>query len=114
VSEVPGIVPSTVQEILVGNKILINYRMFNNMLIKETAIAVHKEENAKCEIKEFDPVSPQKIAVFESNYEVKLDDNFKDWLVISNGSNVGPGGFYGIETGRDISDIEFYLKIYPS
>ena len=83
------------------------------MKIKEAVIKLYRKENEKCEIKNFDPITYRKIKSFESNYNIKLPKDFIDWLFITNGSNVGPGGFFGIETGRNSNDIEFYLNLYP-
>jgi cell wall assembly regulator SMI1 len=81
--------------------------------MKETAIKLYREGNIKCKIKTFNPITHNKIKSFENNYNVRLPKDFIEWLFIANGSNVGPGGFFGIETGRNSNDIEFYLKIYP-
>jgi cell wall assembly regulator SMI1 len=82
-------------------------------MIKEKAIDLYKEENEKCEMKSFDLLTDTKIETFEKKYDVKLEKNFVEWLRVANGSNVGPGGFFGIETGRNTNNIEFYLTLYP-
>lgn len=42
-----------------------------------------------------------------------IPPDLRDWLMISNGPCVGPGGFYGIQPHRHHLDIESYLEAYP-
>jgi len=95
-------------------RVLANYKHSIVMMMKETAIKLYRRENAKCKIKDFDPITHEKIKSFENNHKIKLEIGFTERLFIANGSNVGPGGFFGIETGRNSNDIEFYLKLYPT
>jgi len=44
---------------------------------------------------------------------VRFPESFREWLKISNGPCVGPGGMFGVQTQRRSLDIEELLTIYP-
>ena len=51
---------------------------------------------------------------FSARTGIALPDELREWLKLSNGPCVGPGGLYGIETYRKHLDIEMYLALFPS
>jgi hypothetical protein len=57
--------------------------------------------------------SDDAIARFEERTRITVPDELRDWLKLTNGPKVGPGGLFGIETPNKHADIEFYLDLYP-
>jgi hypothetical protein len=51
---------------------------------------------------------------FQRRTGLRLPHDVRDWLKISNGPCVGPGGLYGIRPARSDLDIESILEIFPS
>jgi cell wall assembly regulator SMI1 len=50
---------------------------------------------------------------FESWLGYSLPEPMREWLALSNGPFVGPGGTYGIGTGRKSLEIKAYLDANP-
>jgi hypothetical protein len=62
---------------------------------------------------------PQGIAdadcdLFEQRTGMLLPADLRNWLIMTNGPCVGPGGLFGIRPRRRHLDIEAHLKMYPS
>jgi cell wall assembly regulator SMI1 len=50
---------------------------------------------------------------FEQRTGIALPNDFREWLKVSNGPEVGPSGMFGIGTPTDFLDIESILDIHP-
>ncbi len=61
-----------------------------------------------------DGVSDDQIAGFELRTGAPMPPELKDWLLISNGPCIGPGGLFGIKPARDDLDIELHFELYPN
>lgn len=53
------------------------------------------------------------IDAFTNRTGVNVPEDMREWLQLSNGPCIGPGGIYGIETAREELDIEFIWKLRP-
>jgi cell wall assembly regulator SMI1 len=53
------------------------------------------------------------IRAFTSRTGVTVPNDMRDWLQLTNGPCVGPGGLYGIQTAREELDIESMWKLRP-
>ena len=58
-------------------------------------------------------VTDDQLAGFEQRTGIAIPTDLRDWLRVSNGPCIGPGGFYGINTARDYLGIEFILGLRP-
>jgi cell wall assembly regulator SMI1 len=59
-------------------------------------------------------ISDTECDAFEQRTGIRLPEEVRQWLKISNGPCVGPGGLYGIRPQRSHLDIEAILDLYPS
>ena len=53
------------------------------------------------------------IGSFEQRLGIAVPPILRDWLLTVNGAPFGPGGVFGIATGRKAFDMERYLAEYP-
>ena len=60
-----------------------------------------------------DGASDADLAGFEKRLGFPLPDPLRDWLKVSNGPCVGPGGIFGIRPKRMHLDIESFFKVFP-
>lgn len=51
---------------------------------------------------------------FEQRTGIRLPDDVRQWLQVTNGPCVGPGGLFGIRPRRAHLDIERYFGMFPS
>src|SRR5438105_1019599 len=51
---------------------------------------------------------------FEKRSGIRLPDDVRDWLKLTNGPCVGPGGLYGIRPPRRHLDMEAIIALFPS
>jgi cell wall assembly regulator SMI1 len=59
-------------------------------------------------------ISDSECDAFEQRTGIRLPDEVRQWLKVSNGPCVGPGGLYGIRPQRSHLDIETFLEMFPS
>lgn len=59
-------------------------------------------------------ISDEDLAGFERRTSISLPNDVRDWLAITNGPCVGPGGLYGVRSRRRDLDIETFLDLFPS
>jgi cell wall assembly regulator SMI1 len=59
-------------------------------------------------------VSDGDLAKLEKRLGFPLPDSVRDWLKVSNGPCVGPGGLFGVRPKRKHLDIESYFKMFPA
>lgn len=50
----------------------------------------------------------------ESRIGFKLPSSFRRWLMTTNGPCVGPGGIVGINTARELQNLESIYELYPN
>ncbi|MCX7407436.1 MAG: SMI1/KNR4 family protein [Planctomycetales bacterium] len=50
---------------------------------------------------------------FENRTSIRLPDDFKLWLSLTNGARVGPGAFAGIKPHDHELDIEYDYELHP-
>jgi cell wall assembly regulator SMI1 len=79
--------------------------------IKDKALNLLREEELRYNCKKFTPADKNEVARFEKHYGILLDANCKEWLLISNGSDAGQGGFYGI--GHEKNSIQINYEVHP-
>jgi hypothetical protein len=60
-----------------------------------------------------DGVSDTDLAKFERRLGFPAPDSLREWLRISNGPCVGPGGLFGVRPRRKHLDIELLFKTFP-
>src|SRR5207249_2197636 len=53
------------------------------------------------------------IASFEARTGIKIPAELAEWLKLSNGAVVGPGGLFGVRPERSDMDIEEMYRLYP-
>lgn len=58
--------------------------------------------------------SDRECNAFEQRTDIFLPDEVRQWLKITNGPCVGPGGLYGIRPQRSHLDMEAFFEIYHS
>lgn len=58
-------------------------------------------------------VSSETMEQFELRTGVLLPGMMRDWLSLTNGPCIGPGGFYGIQPLRSDLDMECYWELFP-
>jgi len=59
-------------------------------------------------------ISDRECDSFEERTGIHLPDDVRQWLEVSNGPCVGPGGLYGIQPQRPHLDMEKFLELFPS
>lgn len=59
------------------------------------------------------PATNEQIDRFERQFHLRVPDELRQWLLVTNGPCVGPGGVFGIETKRAHLDIGRCLASHP-
>lgn len=63
------------------------------------------------------PIPPgtnaEQLRIFEEEHSTPIPETMKDWLKLCNGPNVPPGGYFGIKTGINFLNIDYYWKMHP-
>jgi hypothetical protein len=59
-------------------------------------------------------VTDSSIDSFIHRAGLRVPADLREWLQLTNGPCVGPGGLFGIRTARDYLDMEFHLQLHPS
>ena len=59
-------------------------------------------------------VSESDLREFTDRTDIPLPGSIRDWLKMSNGPCVGPGGIFGIRPARKGLDIERFIDIFPT
>ena len=59
-------------------------------------------------------VTEESLDAFTARTGLSIPSEMREWLKISNGPCVGPGGMFGIKPAREDLDIEGVFALYPS
>lgn len=57
--------------------------------------------------------SREQIDAFSKTYRLNMPEELAEWLSLTNGAPIGPGGLYGLQTEREHRDIQNLYTLYP-
>jgi hypothetical protein len=58
-------------------------------------------------------ITAPRVRAVANRLRTRFPEELVEWLGVSNGPCVGPGGLFGVETGRDFLDIEYVTRLFP-
>jgi hypothetical protein len=69
----------------------------NESQLKTEVLELLKQVKPLGERVPLEPATEVQIKAFEQKYKLAIPDELRDWLMLSNGANVNPGGVFGVE-----------------